>query len=384
MSKFVLAMRLARRELRSGFSGFRIFFASLVLGVAAIAAVNALADALLTGIADNGRILLGGDVAIALVHRPMNADEWRFAQAKAAVSQTTSMRAMAYAMANGRARARQLIELKAVDGGYPLYGKVGLSPARDLNCALACSGNICGAVAEQALLDRLHLAPGGTMRIGSQDFHISAVLTDEPDRLSGGFSLGPHVIVSRDALARTGLVTLGSLIEYTARVRLNANTSIATFRREAKARFPDAGWQIRDREHAAPGTDRFIRQLGVFLTLVGLTALAVGGVGAGQSVRAFLDRKREEIAAFKVLGADGALIFLVFFLQVMAIAALASIVGVVIGATVPFLVERFFARDIPVPAHFGLYVAPLGLAFVFGLLSAAAFAERDCACGSVP
>jgi putative ABC transport system permease protein len=374
MSELALALRLARRELRSGFSGFRIFFASLVLGVAAIAAVGSLADALLTGIADNGRILLGGDVAVELVHRPMTVDELRFAQAKGTVSQTASMRAMAYAIANGTAGARQLIELKAVDSAYPLYGKPGLSPALYLKDALACRANICGAVAERALLDRVHLAPGETMRIGAQTFRISAVLTDEPDRLSGGFSLGPHVIVARDALARTGLVTLGSLIEYTTRIRLSANASIATFRKQAQARFPEAGWQIRDREHAAPGTDRFIRQLSVFLTLVGLTALAVGGVGAGQAVRAFLDRKREEIAALKALGADGALIFLVFFLQVMAIATLASIVGVAIGAAVPFLVERFFARDIPVPAHFGLYTAALALAFVFGLLSAAAFA----------
>jgi putative ABC transport system permease protein len=369
-----LAMRLARRELRSGFSGFRIFFASLVLGVAAIAAVGSLADALLGGIAENGRVLLGGDVAIELVHRPMARAELQFVQSKGTVSQTASMRAMAYALTRGTAGARQLIELKAVDAAYPLYSKPGLSPALDLQRALACNGKTCGAIAEQALLHRLHLSRGGMMRVGSQDFRITAALTDEPDRLSGGFSLGPHVIVSRAALARTGLVTPGSLIEYTTRIRLPANISIASFRREAKARFPDAGWQIRYRDHAAPGTDRFIRQLSVFLTLIGLTALAVGGVGAGQAVRAFLDRKREEIAALKALGADGALIFLTFFLQVMAIAVLASVAGVAVGAAVPFIVERFFARDIPVPAHFCLYAGPLALAFAFGILSAAAFA----------
>src|SRR5579862_1061726 len=381
-----LAMRLARRELRSGFSGFRIFFASLVLGVAAIAAVGSLADALLAGIAADGRVLLGGDVAIELVQRPMTPQELRFAQSRGTVSQIASMRAMAYALSNGAIGARHLIELKAVDGTYPLYGNVGLAcgtgfrvPRDAISCpslqqALACHANLCGAIAEQALFDRLHMKSGATLRIGTQDFRVRAVLTDEPDRLSGGFSLGPHVIVSKDALARTGLVTLGSLIEYTTRVRLPANASIAQFRDDAKARFPDAGWQIRDRDHAAPGTDRFIRQLSVFLTLVGLTALAVGGVGAGQAVRAFLDRKREEIAALKALGGDGALIFLVFFLQVMAIAALASVAGVAIGAAVPFLVERFYARAIPLPAQFGLYSAPLALAFLFGVLSAAAFA----------
>jgi putative ABC transport system permease protein len=374
MSGWALAIRLARRELRSGFSGFRIFFASLVLGVAAIAAVGSLADALLSGIAEDGRVLLGGDVAVELVHRPMTADESKFAQSQGTVSQIASMRAMAYAVTNGAIGGRQLIELKAVDSRYPLYGRVGLSPSRDIHQALACAGKICGAVAEQALIDRLHVARGATLRIGVQVFRIAAVLTDEPDRLSGGFSLGPHVIVSREALQGTGLVTPGSLIEYTTRIRLQPNVSIANFRRETKARFPDAGWQIRDRDHAAPGTDRFIRQLSVFLTLVGLTALAVSGVGAGQAVNAFLDRKREEIATLKALGADGALIFFVFFLQVMAIAALASAAGVAIGAAVPFLVARFYAHDIAVPAHFDLYSTPLVLAFFFGILSAAAFA----------
>ncbi|HEX4157111.1 MAG TPA: FtsX-like permease family protein [Rhizomicrobium sp.] len=375
MNAFGLAWRLARRELRSGLSGFRIFFASLVLGVAAIAAVGSLAQALLSGLADNGRAILGGDVAIESVHWPLTPEQRAFAQSQGTISQTISMRAMSYALANGRSGARQLIQLKAVDAHYPLYGNVGLSPPISLNAALACGqDSICSAAVEQTLLDRIHLARGGSMRIGNQDFRVSAVLTDEPDRLSGGFSLGPHVIISTGALARTGLVAIGSLIEYDTRVRLPPGASIATFRQEAKARFPDAGWQIRDRDHAAPGTDQFIKQISVFLTLAGLTALAVGGVGAGQAVRAFLDRKREEIATLKALGADGRLVFLIFFLQVMTIAVLAAVAGIVAGAAIPFLVALFYGAEIPVPAHFGFFIAPLLLAFVFGILSAAAFA----------
>ncbi|HEX3667464.1 MAG TPA: FtsX-like permease family protein [Rhizomicrobium sp.] len=430
MKMFVSAWRLARRELRSGLSGFRIFFASLVLGVAAIAAVGSFAQALLAGLADNGRVILGGDVAIELVHRSLTSKERAFVQSRGATSQIVSMRAMAYALAdtsraaptnclsssatalhpgepaivrgnNGNKRASSgtspcypgaapsravtnvgmtptepvLIELKAVDSSWPLYGSAGLKPARTLSSALACASDmICGALADRSLLDRLHLIRGGSMRIGKQNFRVTAVLTNEPDRLSGGFSLGPHVIISADALARTGLVALGSLIDYTTRVRLRPDVSIAAFRHEAKARFPDAGWQIHDRDHAAPGTDRFINQLSVFLTLTGLTALAVGGVGAGQAVRAFLDRKREEIATLKALGADGGLVFLVFFLQVMAIAALASFAGVILGGATPFVVGRFYGAGIPVPARFDVFAAPLLLAFVFGMLSAAAFA----------
>ena len=372
MNGLVLAVRLARRELRSGLAGFRIFFASLVLGVTAIAGTGSLSQAMLSGLAQQGRVLLGGDVAVQLVHRAVNAKELEFLESYGRVSETTTMRAMAYA--GGVDAARTLIDLKAVDGAYPLYGEVGLSPAQSLQTALACRDGICGAVAEQTLLDRLHLKAGDTMRIGTQDFRIAAMLGNEPDRISGGFILGPHVLVSERGLQRTGLVVLGSLIDYHYRVALAPDRTVAAFVRAAHDDFPDAGWRVRDRSDAAPGTHRFIEQVTMFLTLAGLTALAVGGVGAGQSVAAFLDRKREVIATLKALGADGALVFRTYFLQVMAIACAAVLVGVALGAALPFLIEGLYGASLPVPARVGLYPAPLILAAIFGLFSAAAFA----------
>ena len=374
MKDLVLALRLAPREMRSGFSGFRIFFACLVLGVAAVAGVGSLSSALLTGLAQEGRVLLGGDVSVHLVHRAADANELAFLKARGRVSETISMRAMAYALKDGREEERQLIELKAVDSAYPLYGAVNLSPPLPLDRALACNNGICGTAVEQTLLDRLHLPLGGLLKIGSAEYRITATLSSEPDRISGGFSLGPHVLMSKDGLARTGLVTVGSLIEYAYRVAMPPAASIQRFNDDAKAAFPDSGWEIRDRNNAAPGIKRFVEQVTMFLTLVGLTALAVGGVGAGQAVSAFLDRKREEIATLKSLGAEGGLIFLVYFLQVMMIAVAAVIVGVAAGAALPFLVEAFFAADIPAPARYAVYPEPLLLAALFGLLSAAAFA----------
>lgn len=373
MNNLTLAIRLARRELRSGLSGFRIFFACLALGVAAIAGVGSLSDALLYGLASQGRVLLGGDISVGLVHREMTSAEKAFIAQRGKVSETINMRGMAYALKNGQEADRQLIELKAVDSAYPLYGAMTLSPNMRLSDALKCSASECGTVAEQTLLDRLHVKRGDLLRVGAQNFRINAVLANEPDRLSGGFSLGPHVIVSGEGLKHTGLVVLGSLIEYHYRVAMPANASLRAFRHDARKAFPDAGWQIEDRNNAAPGIRRFVEQVTMFLTLVGLTALAVGGVGAGQAVGAFLGRKRAEIATFKALGADGQLIFLAFFLQVMAIALLAVALGLLVGALLPFGVEYFYGADIPTPALYGVYPAPLLLAAVFGIFSAAAF-----------
>ena len=373
MNTLALAARLARRELRSGFSGFRIFFACLLLGVAAIAGVGSLAEAMLTGLAAEGRELLGGDVSVDLVHRAAAPQELAFFSRYGRVSEVTSMRAMAYALNNGAEGERQLVELKAVDSAYPLYGNIATAPAHAFAGELACHADICGAVAEQTLLDRLHLPVGGTMRIGSQTFRVSAVLQSEPDRISGGFSLGPHVLISPQGLQSTGLVVLGSLIEYRYRVAMPPGSSIDTFKAAAKQRFENAGWEVRDRSDAAPGLRRFVQQITMFLTLIGLTALAVGSVGAGQAVSAFLDRKRAEIATLKSLGADGALVFLTFFLQVMAIAVMAVICGLLLGLVLPFLLETTYGAAIPAPTRYGIYPAPLVLAATFGLLSALVF-----------
>jgi putative ABC transport system permease protein len=373
MRRIALALALARREMRGRLTGFRIFFACLVLGVAAISGVESLSEAFLTGLAEQGRTLLDGDVIVHLVHRTATKSELEYLARHGRVSLTVSLRAMAYALKNRAETERQLVELKAVAGAYPFFGTVALDPAQSLARALRCDGEICGAVAEQTLLDRLHLAPGDFLKIGTQVFRVSAALGQEPDRISGGFSLGPHVIIGEQALARTGLVTLGSLIDYNYHVVLAPNEAITAFKNAANAAFPDGGWEIRDRNDAAPGIRRFVEQVTSFLTLVGLVALAVGGVGAGQAITAFLDRKKEEIATLKSLGAEGGLIFLIYFIQVMAIALFAVAVGIAIGALLPFAVQYFYSDKIPAPAHFALYPRPLLFGAVFGLLSAIAF-----------
>ncbi len=369
-----LALRLAARQTRSGFSGFRIFFLSLVLGVTAIAGVGSLSEAFLAGLAQQGRVLLGGDVSVELVHRETTSEEHGFLTRYGRVSEIASMRAMAYALKNGTAGERQLVELKAVDKFYPFYGHVEASPDFAIKSALACNVATCGAIVEETLLGRLRIARDGIIRVGTQNFRISAVLTKEPDRISGGFSLGPHVLISDVALKRTGLVTYGSLIEYAYRVQAPTSFSTDAFRSEANSKFPNAGWEIRTRENPTPGTRSFIDQVTMFLTLTALTILAVGGVGAGQAISAFLDRKREEIAIFKGLGADGALIFAAFFIQIMAIAALAVVVGDIAGALLPFLVEYLYGANLLIPASFEIFPQPLLLAAAFGLLAAAATA----------
>ena len=316
-----LALKLARRELRGGFAGFRIFFLCLVLGSTAIAGVGSLSDAFLTGLQDQGQIILGGDVSVRQIHRPVTDEEREFFDAQGRVSQTVSMRAMVYARDTG---GRQLVELKAVDERWPLFGAPEFTPAQKLSDVLACEADgVCGLAAEQTLLDRLKVTRGDLVTLGNATFRVMAVLDKEPDRVSTGFELGPRLLISSKGLPATGLVTTESMVNYNYRIALKdaegsqvqARAAIAGFKDRVAERFPEAGWNIRDRTDAAPGIRRYVEQLTMFLTLVGLVVLGVGGVGAGQAIIAFLDRKRADIAILKSMGASGRFVFLTFFLQ---------------------------------------------------------------------
>lgn len=377
-TSLALAARLARRELRGGIKGFRVFIACLALGVAAIAGVGSVSAALTRGLAEGGQDILGGDVSIRLIHREASAEERAYLGERAAVSGSAEMRGMARNAAADAARGQTLVELKAVDDAYPLYGAMELSPAIPFDEAIAIRGGVPGLVVEPNLLSRLGVAVGDHVRIGDTDFELRATIIREPDRVSDGFALGPRAMISWEALSGTGLVQPGSLIQYHYRIRLpdaaRSNADISAWVADLDARFPDAGWRVTDRSDSAPGVRRFVERVALFLSLVGLTALVVGGVGVANAVKSYLDGKRATIAIFKCLGAPGALIFRLYLLQVMALAMVGVAIGLVIGGAAPFIVDAVAGDMIPIPAELGLYGGPLLLAAAYGGLTALAFA----------
>ena len=372
----ILVLRFARRELRHGLGGFGIFLACLVLGVAAIAAIGSLSAAVGVGLSRNGQGLLGGDVEFRLTQRAASEAERAWLDARGAVSETVQMRAMAAAEAADGARAGRstLVELKAVDSAYPLYGTLDAQPAAPLAEALATRDGLPGALVEAQLLTRLGIGIGDRLRLGEADFRVTGTVAREPDKGTDAFALGPRVMIARAALDATGLVRPGTIMAVAYRLRLDPSVAPAEVTEAAKRDLPDAGWRVRDRANGAPGVRQFVDRMTLFLTLTGLTALLVGGVGVGNAVRGHLAARTETIATLKCLGAPGGFVFAVFLAQILAIAAIGIAAGLAIGVAVPPLLAFFLADRLPVPAEVGIYPGPLLLASAFGLLVALAFA----------
>jgi putative ABC transport system permease protein len=365
-----LALRLALRELRAGIGGFRIFLACLVLGVGTIAGIGSLGASVDAAIRADARVLLGGDVSLRLVHREASDAERQFLDGAGTVSEIARLQSMAVSVDGTH---HTLIELKAVDAAYPLYGRMRLDAPGDLATALASRGGVYGAVADAAVAGRLGLKPGDSFKIGAAILQLRATIESAPDAALSGLAFGPGVTISAAALARTGLIQPGSLIHYEYRVRLPRGADPTAWARQARETFPDAGWQIRTANEASPQLQRFIDRIGLFLTLVGITALLVGGIGVGSAVANYVAGKTATIATLKSLGASTRLVFAAHAAQIGILSLAGIAAGLVLGAAVPLAAAPFLARLLPVPLRLSVYPRPLAVAAAAGALTVVLF-----------
>jgi putative ABC transport system permease protein len=358
------AWLIARRDLSTRFRGLRLLVVCLFLGTAALAAIGTLTAAIEGELADRGQVILGGDLEIEVWQRDLTGPEKSALASYGTISGGTRMQAMAVA---GDAAAP--VELKAVDGRWPLYGTLTLEGGRTVG---APQGN--QAWLAQGAMDRLGIETGDAFRVGSAELVAAGVIADEPDRLSEGFQLGPTVIVAEDVPQQAGLIAPGAMYQSKYRVAFTPDANPETVEEALTERFPEAGFDFRSRDRASPGADRFVGRMGEFLTLVGLAALVIAGIGIGGGVSSYLEARRGSVATLKVLGASSGDIARIYALQIGAAALAGTVAGLVFGVMVTPLLAAALDGLLPVGTGFVLDPLALLLAAGFGLLVALVFA----------
>ena len=358
------AWRIARRDLNARFKGLRLLLVCLFLGTGALAAIGSLTAAIESEIEANGREYLGGDLQIELWQRGLDTEERAALEELGDVSAGTRLQAMAR---NGDQAAP--IELKAIDASYPLYGELTLEDGRSVGAPAPDA-----AWLSRGAVDRLGVNPGDAIQIGTETLAVGGIIAVEPDRLGEGFQLGPTVIVAEDLPMRAGLIAPGSMYQSKTRVRFDQERDLEAVEEQLEDRFPEAGFDIDTADRAAPGTDRFVDRMSEFLTLVGLAALVIAGIGIGGGVTSYLDARRQGIATLKILGASSSDIARIYALQIVAASLAGSLAGIAVGvALVPLL---GMALQGLLPVSNGVIVDPgaILLALSYGMLVALVFA----------
>ena len=359
---------IARRDLSAGFRGLRLLFACLFLGVAALAAIGSLTSSITGELTRRGQELLGGDLEVALTQRWASGTEKAEMAALGRVSETVRLRAMA----GGGGGPPMLAELKAVDGVYPLYGRLTVeTPQGPRARGRPGPGEV---LVERGLAERMGVGLGDTVAFGQAYFRVAGVIATEPDRVGEGFSLGPAALIRIEDMPATGLIQPGSLFQAKYRIRLNDGGARAAQLAESLKRAKgEAGWQVRDQGRAAPGASRFFERMGQFLGLIGLSALVIAGIGVSNGVSGYLAARRNAIATLKVLGASNRDIQWIYLMQVGAVAATAIAAGLAAGAALAPALVALLGDRLPVRPDVALQPWPLFLAAAQGLLIAFVF-----------
>ena len=269
-----IAWRIARRDLNARFKGLRLLLVCLFLGTGALAAIGTLTGAIEGELAERGQVLLGGDLEIEVWQRDLLPEEKAALAEYGRISGGTRLQAMATAGANAAP-----IELKAVDDAWPLYGALTLADGRTVGAPAPGEAWLA-----RGAIDRLGIEVGERFRIGTRELVAAGIIANEPDRLSEGFQLGPTVIVDVGLPHRAGLIAPGAMYQSKYRVAFEPDRDPEAVEEALEERFPEAGFDFRTRDRASPGADRFVGRMGEFLTLVGLAALVIAGIGIGGGV----------------------------------------------------------------------------------------------------
>lgn len=363
------AWTIARRDLNPRFAGLRLLLVCLFLGVGAIAAIGTLTGSIERELETRGRAILGGDVEAEVWQRGPSAAEAAAFAALGPVSTGTRLQAMASA---GDASAP--VALKAVDGKWPLAGEVRLRDGRIVGAPPAGTAWLAPGAAE-----RLDLKPGDAFRIGGVPLRLGGIIAEDPEQLGEGFTLGDAAIVPAALPAAAGLTAPGAMYRTKIKLALPAGASPDAVVDRLKARFPDAGFEFRTRDRAAPGAERFVTRMGEFLVLVGLAALVIAGIGIGGGVASYLEARRASIATLKVLGASSGDIARIYLIQIAAAALAGSAAGLLAGVLVTPLLGAALGSLLPVSPGLVIDPAALATALAYGLLVALVFAAAPLA-----
>lgn len=392
MNRFLITM--AWRETRAAWRHFFYFLTCIAIGVGVLVGISLFSTHLGLAVTKEARGLLGGDLEIRL-SRPISSSGLAYLTSLSDrnivtthVSELIGMAALIPGL-QSVGQPSQIVELKAVESQYPLYGTLRLEPDRPLwdllqRQPVGCPTQLCwGAVVQESLLIRMGLAIGQPLTIGQATFLITGIVRTEPDRMANAFSLGPRVLIAQDGLRAAELVKHGSRVRERYLLQTPASTKIDPLLYELRSRLTNESARVSTYRDAQPQLKQFLEQLTRYLGLIGLTALFVGGMGVATSVRAFLREKLATIAILKTVGADSPTIIQTYAAQALLLGFMGSVAGLALGIgldqAVPWMLSAWFALDmldqIGFTSGLSLYsLIPLGKGLALGLLTTLLFA----------
>ncbi|HTQ56041.1 MAG TPA: FtsX-like permease family protein [Bryobacteraceae bacterium] len=369
MSKPPAMVLIAARDLRASPAKFLFVILAVAVGVGALTGVRSFSRAFHNLLLSQARTLMAADVSLRVFEQPTPAQNATLGDLeKRGIRETAITETLT--MANTASTPDPvLVSVKAVDPAvYPFYGAVKLDPPASLRAVLDSRS----AAVSDDLLIRLKARLSDDVRLGGQEFRIAALLVSEPDRMTGSINVGPRIMISREGLDRTGLISLGSRAAQRYLFLLPPQgPTVDQVRNTLKQAFPEG--MIADFRETHPIITRGLDRATTFLSLISLIALIVGALGVATAMHAHLQQKMDTIAILKCLGGRSWQVARIYLVQTLALGLAGGLAGIAFGTLVqrafPLLIGRFFS----VQPHMGLDLVPAAQGLAIGILTTLLF-----------
>ncbi len=364
--------RLAWRESRTARRRLLLYMSSISLGVAALVAIDSFAANVQTSIAEQSRALLGGDINLrGRSGFTPGLDSILDSLSREGIpsARIVSFASMATASPSGGTR---LAQVRGVSEGYPFYGKVVTAPAGRWSELQ----NGPHAFVDPSLLIALDASVGDTIIVGYARFVILGTLIDVPGDPGIAATIGPRLFIPERYVAETQLLGLGSRAEYEAVLKLPEGTRSPVWVAPLRPRLTAENVRIRTSVENEMDLTDAIAQLARFLSVVGLIALLLGGIGVASGVNAFVQQKIDTVAVLRCLGASGAQVLTIYLVQAGAMGFLGAAVGAAIGVGIQFLLPQVMGEFLPVDVAVRIVPEAIGLGLLVGVWVAIVFALR--------
>ncbi|HUF36427.1 MAG TPA: FtsX-like permease family protein [Gemmatimonadales bacterium] len=370
MTALGFVLRMAAREVRASPRRLLLLTISVATGVAALVAINSFTDNLQRSVREQARALLGADLSISS-RRPLPSSAEAvvdtLASGGAEIARITSFGGMAYV---GRTAGTRLVQVAAVEGGFPFYGEIRTDPAE----AWTRLDEGRHVVVDPALLAALSAELGDTLALGEARFVITGSVVSAPGNAGFRSALGPRIFIPAAHLAETRLLGFGARAEYEVFLRLPAGLAAESVAERYRRGLRAERVRLRTVAEDQANLNQTLSRLTGYLGLVALIALLLGGIGVASAVVVFIRQRMETIAVLRCLGATGGRVLGIYAAEAAAMGLAGSVLGAAAGAGIQRFLPGLFAGLLPVDVVLSVSWPAVALGVGMGLWVALAFA----------
>jgi len=270
-----------------------------------------------------------------------------------------------------KSQQSRLVQIRALQGGYPYYGEIETTPAA---AGKSFKTGQRTALVDKTLMLQFNAKTGDSIKVGELTFKIEGAIDKVPGQTGIAATVAPVVYIPLQYLEQTGLTEIGSRIQYKYYFKFNNPNAVDKVLKQIQPKLEKEALDVETVASKKEDTGRSFKDVNKFLALSGFIALLLGCIGVGSAIQVYIREKLPAIATLRCLGVKSSEAFLIYLIQITAIGLTGAIGGALLGTIIQFLLPAVLKDFIPVEITVQISWWAIGQGIMLGIIISILFA----------